>query len=258
MSYRYTEQNREEYLHAGFTILRGLIPAALLADLRRETDRAREIARTQHGAQAQRLQPVYSYPELNPQPFRDFLNLPELRKTVDNILGADFQQTDNMGVLLEPAEKPWTTHWHRDWGYNVDGMDLEQFFEAAKNWNTFNQFNAALYDDHSLWAVPGSQNREDTEEERRAFPHVPPPGPEFTETMTLPERELTCSTYARKMPGAVPVALLAGDCAFYRASIWHIGVYIPYTKRATLHDNFFGPDDLRWQEAVKKMRESRA
>jgi hypothetical protein len=105
MAFRYTEQNREEYITDGFTILRDLIPASLLADLRRETDRAREIARTKHGPQAQRLQPVYAYEELNAQTFRDFLGLEGMRATVEGILGPEHRQTDIMGVLLEPAEK---------------------------------------------------------------------------------------------------------------------------------------------------------
>lgn len=255
MSYSYSEKNREEYFRDGFTILRGLIPAPLLTDLRRETDIAREIARRQQGASAQRLQPVYAYSEVNPTPFREFLDLPELQKTVTEILGPEFQKTENMGVLLEPEREAWATHWHRDWGYNVPDMDLAAFFEAVKNLKVFNQFNAALWDDHSLWAVPGSHNREDTDAERAAFPQIPPPPPALTPEMSPTERELMCADYARSMPGAVPVNLLAGDCAFYRAGMWHLGTYIPYTKRATLHDNFTGPDDMLWREAVRKMQE---
>src|SRR5436305_21825 len=111
MSYRYTDQNREEYFTQGFTILRGLVPATLLSDLRRETDKAREIARAKNGPQTQRLQPVYAYDELNHQTFRDFLNLPEFQKTVFGILGSDHGQSDIMGVLLEPATSAWATNW---------------------------------------------------------------------------------------------------------------------------------------------------
>ena len=57
------------------------------------------------------------------------------------------------------------------------------------------------------------------------------------------------------MPGAVPVPLFAGDVAFYRACGWHIGNYVPYTRRATLHDGYYGPDDLAWQARVAQMRE---
>jgi hypothetical protein len=160
--FHYTEQLREAYVTDGFTVLRGLIPASLLADLRRETDIAREIARTQKGPQTQRLQPVYAYEELDPRPFRDFLNLPELQATVEGILGKGHTQSDIMGVLLEPAEAAWCTHWHRDWGYNHPDVDREAFFRVISNLRLFNQLNAALYDDHSLWVVPGSHAREDT------------------------------------------------------------------------------------------------
>ena len=50
MSYRYSEQRREEYLADGFTVLRNVIPASLIRDLRRETDTAREIAATRRSA----------------------------------------------------------------------------------------------------------------------------------------------------------------------------------------------------------------
>ena len=115
----------------------------------------------------------------------------------------------------------------------------------------FSQLNAALYDDHSLWVVPYSHSREDNEEEHSVFPKVPPPGPALTSNMTPAERESACLTYTRKMPGAKPVQLFAGDVAFYRACQWHIGNYVPYTRRATLHDGFYGPGDLQWQETVR-------
>lgn len=252
MGFHYTEQHRDEYNTDGFTILRGLIPAALLEDLRRETDKAREIARRKHGPQAQRLQPVYEYEDLHPKPFRDFLGLPGMRATVEGILGTGHQPSDIMGVLLEPAENAWCTHWHRDWGYNAPYVDLDAFFASLPNLRMYNQLNAALYDDHSFWVVPGSHNREDSAQEGAAFPVVPPPGPKLRPDMSAAERELTCLEYVRSMPGAVPVTLFAGDVAFYRACQWHIGNYVPYTRRATLHDGFYSDDDRAWQAAVRK------
>lgn len=254
MTFQYSEQHRHEYLTEGFTVLRGLIPATLLADLRRETDTARAIARAKNGPQTQRLQPVYAYEELNPQPFRDFLDLPGMRATVEGILGTEHSPSRIMGVLLEPADEPWCTHWHRDWGYNNPHVDREAFFKAIQDLRLFNQLNAALYDDHSLWAVPGSHNRADTEDERAAFPAIPPPGPELTEGMTAAEREQTCVAYARRLPGAIPVQLFAGDVAFYRNTLWHLGNYVPYIKRATLHDGFFCEGDYAWQAEVERRR----
>jgi hypothetical protein len=86
MPFQYSDQHRIEYFTTGLTVLRGVIPASLLADLRRETDRAREIARRSSGPQSQRLQPVYKYEELNHRPFRDFLQLPGLRASVEEFL----------------------------------------------------------------------------------------------------------------------------------------------------------------------------
>jgi hypothetical protein len=254
-AYRYSERNRGEYFTNDLTVLRGLIPAGLLTDLRREAETAREIAYRQSGPQAQRLQPVYRYAELDHRPFRDFLNLPELRRTVEAILGPDHAASDIMGILFNPRESAWCTAWHRDWGYNVPDIDRDAFFDAALHKPTmFNQLNGALYDDHSLWVVPGSSTRRDTAEEQAAFGGlIPPPGPALTPEMTPEERETVCRDYTRAMPGAVNVVLAAGDVAFYRAVGWHTGNYVPYARRATLHDGFYGPDDRQWQANVPKV-----
>jgi hypothetical protein len=228
MAFHYCERHRDEYVTDGFTVLRGVIPASLLTDLRREAEKAREIARGKQGPQTQRLQPVYAYDELNHQPFRDFLTLPGMAATVEGILGKGHGPTQIMGILLEPEHEAWCTHWHRDWGYNVPDLDMNAFFEAARNLTMFNQLNGALYDDHSLWVVPGSHNREDTAEERAVFPVVPPPGPTLTAGMSAEERERACR--------------------------WHIGNYVPYARRATLHDGYYGPEDYAWRENVPKMQ----
>lgn len=254
MTFQFTEQHRDEYFSAGLTTLRGIIPPSLLSALRRETDKARAIARERGGPQSQRLQPVYRYEELNHRHFRDFLELAGMQATVEGILGAGHETADNMGVLLEPAEQAWCTNWHRDVAHHIPGLDNEWFFQTAANLQTFNQFNAALYDDHSLWLVPGSHHRQDTPEERACFPQMPPASPSLREQMLPEERERACLEYAQAMPGAEPVVLFAGDCAFYRASGWHLGNYVPYLKRATLHDNFQGEDDRVWWEGVRQMR----
>ncbi len=252
MSFQYSEQHRDEYITAGLTVLRGVIPVSLLADLRRETDKARAIARLNSGPQSQRLQPVYGYEELDHRSFRDFLGLPGMQATVEGILGISHQASDNMGVLLEPAQNPWCTNWHRDVAHHIAGLDMQSFQPAARDLRMFNQFNAALYDDHSLWIVPGSHNREDTPEERACFPTAMPVAPELSEDASVEERERVCLEYSYRMPGAVPVVLFAGDCAFYRASGWHLGNYVPYTKRATLHDNFQGDEDRAWWDNVRQ------
>ena len=106
MGFRFSEAHRTQYFTDGLTVLRGLIPASLLSDLRHETDVGRDIARQKHGRQMQRLQPVYAYDELDPQPFRDFLNLPELRATVEGTLGQGYQPTDRMAVFWSRRTMP--------------------------------------------------------------------------------------------------------------------------------------------------------
>jgi len=253
VSFRFTEAHREEYFTDGLTLLRGLIPATLVADLRRETDKGRIIARQKHGRQTQRLQPVYAYEELDPRPFQDFLALPGLRDTVEGTLGTGYEPTERMAVFLEPTDAAWCTTWHRDYG-NVQGVDREAFAQARDNLRMMNQFNAALYDDHSLWVVPGSHNREDTPAERAAIPDVYAHVAELPASLSAAVREMEWLTYTRSMPGARQIVLCAGDVAFYRATSWHIGNYVPYVKRATLHDSFPCEGDLAWQSSVRRIQ----
>ena len=55
--FAYSDLHRDEYYDAGLTVLRRVIPASLLTDLRREAQKAREMARALRGPQTQRLQP---------------------------------------------------------------------------------------------------------------------------------------------------------------------------------------------------------
>jgi hypothetical protein len=251
MSFRYTDRHREEYFARGYTILELLIPPALLGDLRRQAETARKLAREIDGPQAQRLQPVYEHEELDHRPFHDFLELEGMRETVLGILGTEHQPAGLTALLFEPAERPWCNHWHRDWVYNVAGVDPDRFFEHIRDQKVLNQLNGALYQDASLWFVPGSDARRDTEAERAAFPTVPPPPPELA-GLTNEEAEVRCVEYARSMPGAVQVTLEPGDVVFYRASAWHLGNYVPHHRRATLHDAFYQPKDRAWREEVEQ------
>ena len=256
MPFQFNDRHRSEYFSDGVTILRGLIPPSLLNDLRRESDKVRDIARKTHGPQAQRLQPLWSYEGFNHKPFRDFLTLPGLCETVHEILGDEHKPSERMAVFLEPERDAWSGAWHRDWG-NVTGVDQDEFFTTAANVRMYNQMNAALYDDHSFWAVPGSDRRRDTAEEVAAFASYPPEGPDYVEGMSPAERETVSVQYARRMPGGVPVMLFAGDVAFHRACIWHLGCYKPHTKRATLHDSFLCQEDRDWQASIRRIQQSR-
>jgi hypothetical protein len=227
-----------------------VIPASLLRDLRREAEKARELAHAEGGPDAQRLQPVYAYSELNHQVFRDFRSLPVLWEAVEMCLGTERRDSNVMAILFQPSRDPWTTGWHRDLPPlgTTEEQDLNVIFDLKR----YNQFNAALYDDHSFWVVPGSHVRDDTEEERRICKAGPP---DKDAPVSSEEKELACMRHVRSMPGGVNIVLAAGDLAFYRAVAWHLGTYVPYVRRATLHDGFLTAEDLAIGDHARAMDE---
>jgi hypothetical protein len=247
MPFQRSDAHIEEYRTHGYTVFRGIVPPALIADLRREADRGRAQVRERQGPQAQRFQPV-AKSDLDLRPFQDFRELPELREAVSAVLSPrhTYGNVDLMGVLIEPGDLPWCTQWHRDWRDNVPYLDLREWEAVFHNADYFNQCNCALYEDHSLWVVPGSHLRSDLAGEAARFPERPVPGPDL-QGKTSEERERTALEYARSMPGAVQLHLEAGDYALYRNTLWHLGNYVPYARRATLHDFVDTPEFSAWR-----------
>ena len=75
-----------EYLSQGYLIFRGIVPPSLLTDLRREAEKARDLAHKRNGPQTQRIQPLSNYgDELDLKPFYDYTALPELRDAIEKI-----------------------------------------------------------------------------------------------------------------------------------------------------------------------------
>ncbi len=251
MSFRLTDQHIQDYHSLGYTVFRGILPPSLVQDLRRATEDARRIAREVRGAQAQRLQPVGNY-EIDQQPFADYAELPEIVQALEAVLSEDHTYGDRniLGVLLEPAEHPYCTMWHRDWRDNSRGLNLSKWDEVFRDIRYFNQVNCALYEDTCTWVVPGSHLRRDLEGEIERFPDRPVPGPEL-EGKSDENRERACLEYCRSMPGAFRLHLEAGDFALYRSTLWHIGNYVPYRTRATLHDIVSTPEYDVWREEAR-------
>jgi hypothetical protein len=249
MTFKLSDDHTVEFQTQGYTVFKQIIPTALISDLRSATDRARDIARKECGPQVQRLQPVADY-GIDQQPFIDFGELPELVDAVARVLTPRHTPSNpkTLGILLEPAEMPYCTTWHRDWRDNTKiGGDLWR--DVFDDVDYFNQTNCPLYEDSSLWYVPGSHlRREDLPRERALFPKDRPGGViEFSGSSTA-ERERLCREYARSMPGAVQLHLEPGDYALYRPTAWHIGNYVPYIRRATLHDHVTTPDYDDWRD----------
>jgi ectoine hydroxylase-related dioxygenase (phytanoyl-CoA dioxygenase family) len=252
MPFLFSDQHIDEYHTQGYTLFRSILSPSLIADLRRVTDRAREIAREKHGPQAQRLQPVFAY-DLDPQPFEEFGELPPLRDAISRVLSPrhTFGTRALLGVLIEPAERPWCTKWHRDWRDNAPGLDVAAWEAVFHDVNYFNQLNCAVYQDSSTWVVPGSHLRDDLPREQAAFPTGSIPAALLEEGTPNEERERACLEYCRRMPGAVCLHLDAGDFALYRNTLWHLGNYVPYSKRATLHDVVDTPEFIAWRQRVR-------
>lgn len=247
MGFEFTDRHIEEYHSLGYTIFRDIVPPALLADLRRQTDLGRPIARRLYGANAPRLPAASQHPELDLSVFDELDRLPGLTQALEGIFERDAAVMEHMSkareyaVLYEPGDSPYCMPWHRDMRDLFPGLDLDKWHQAIHDPRMFNQSNIALYDDACLWAVPGSHSRRDTPAEIRRFPDRPIQQPDVSR-MSHEAAEYACRQYAMSMPGAQQIFLNAGDYMIYRNTIWHVGVYVPYVKRATIHGALLTPE----------------
>ena len=138
-----------------------------MEDLRRAAAPTPEVARRVGVPQSQRLWPLWAYEELDLRPFRDFLDLPELRAAVELLVDEPREPTEILAIFSEPAETPWCMEWHRDFWELVPDADYGRVVEDPRLFSL--QMNAALYADSSLWIVPGSHFRGETSEEAEAL-----------------------------------------------------------------------------------------
>ena len=249
MAFTLTDKHYFEFYSLGYTVFQSVLPPALIADLRRVSARGTEIIRRKTQANVQRFQPVSAF-DIDQKPFEDYRDLAVLRDAFAALLSPRHQhgKLNILGVLIEPAERPWCTNWHRDHLHHMQGLNQENV--NYTDIDLFNQINCALYEDSSTWVVPGSHLRDELPSEVAAFQKPPVPGPDLENT-TPEEAEARCLQYCRRMPGAVQLCLNAGDLAVYRNNLWHIGNYTPYKKRATLHDALDTDAYVAWRDALK-------
>jgi len=144
--------------------------------------------------------------------------------------------------LLEPAERPWATAWHRDFGACQRRVNMEVFRELRVNPRYFYQVNCALFEDTCTWYVPGSHLRDDFPEEAAIERNSPWQIGFDQDGLTTEELERFCLDYVESMPGGIRLHLDAGDFCLYRPHGYHIGCYAPYKRRATLHDSVWTPE----------------
>jgi hypothetical protein len=222
---------RAQFAEQGFVVLRGAIPAPLLSELRvavRPLQAAQAAGKTESPQRHQTcLEPAWFQ-----HAFIDFLNLEANNRAAAEIIGVDDPAelcggASLLAVLLGHDEDH-CLQWHRDHGER--GQTTAMWQRASR----FIQTNCALYDDPSLWVVPGSHNRPSTAAEGHwAATH--PSG-----KLPLPEHHASLSG----MPGSINVPLQAGDCVLYNSLIWHAASYLPAAvrPRATFHSGWRHPD----------------
>src|SRR5687768_1263147 len=108
----YDSSDLIQYRSLGYVVFRGALPTSLVQDMREQVDSAAELARAIHGPDAQRLQPLSAYPEIDQTPFGEFAELPKLREAIETFCGPDYTYADpeGLGLFLEPAEAAWCTN----------------------------------------------------------------------------------------------------------------------------------------------------
>ena len=119
MAFQFQDSMVNEYLSQGYLIFRGIVPPSLLSDLRKEAEKARDLAHKLNGPQTQRIQPLSNYgDELNLKPFYDYTELPELRDATQKLLGDNYTHghVDIMGLLVEPCDHPLACRLASRWG----------------------------------------------------------------------------------------------------------------------------------------------
>lgn len=232
---------RDQFDTQGFLRLKEAIPCHILKGLREGLDPLRE-ARDELGDRPTRyqtiLEPKYYHPS-----FAEFLNLDITNRAAASIIGTDELMVAGLACLLGCAEHV-VCKWHRDTA-SMDPTELDLLLNQYPN--ALVQTNCAVYDDVSLWVVPGSHQRGDTPEETAwsaRFDELAFVGPIQAAQAIDPD------VFAG-MPGAVNVRLKAGDCLLYNPLLWHAAEYRPEWKRCTLHG---GWKDVRLLEKFSLLR----
>ena len=138
----------------------------------------------------------------------DALTHPQILDVIEALIGKRLKY-HLCTLLVSSEQKPYHINWHRD--ASPDGeVPLETLLNRLRS---HVQLNGALYDDETLYIVPGSHRRELTDAERAVLQQTP----------------------KAAMPNQLVVELKAGDIVFYNSSLLHKGYNLDGSKRQTLH-----------------------
>ena len=183
MAFGFSDEDNEQYEREGYVIFREIVPASLMNDIRNAIEPVEEFiahnARVDSRAgkrekpDMRRYGPLSEYEHLMPslKPIQDFCELPALLDAVQRITSPEcnYGTPETLEVLRSPAAI-FSTAWHRDFlrtpGESGAPTYQELFDDMAKEPTWFHQFNCPLYRELSLWYVPGTYNKDDTDAQR--------------------------------------------------------------------------------------------
>ncbi len=148
------------------------------------------------------------HPSIRERALVDALAHPQILNVIEALIGKRLKY-HLCTLLVSSEQKPYHINWHRD--ASPDGeVPIETLLNRLRS---HVQLNGALYDDETLYIVPGSHRRELTEAERTVLQQTP----------------------KAAMPNQLTVKLKAGDIVFYNSSLLHKGYNLDGSKRQTLH-----------------------
>lgn len=151
------------------------------------------------------------------EPIHHAFHHPKVLNVVEQLLGPNLI-VNNASILAANPGTSYSLGWHRDI-IQIPEDEIEDRLFSPERFHNSVQINLPLVEENSLWVVPRSHNRPNTEEENKAFAgskHYAPKG--------------------AKMPGGVPVKLNAGQAVFYNNNLIHRGYSEKMTiPRRTIH-----------------------
>ena len=148
------------------------------------------------------------HPSIREESLVDALAHPQILDVIKALIGERLRY-HLCTLLVNSARKPYHINWHRDSAPDGE-VPLETLLGRLRS---HVQLNGALYDDETLYIVPGSHRRELADAERAVIQQTP----------------------KAAMPNQLVVKLEAGDIVFYNSSLLHKGYNPNDTKRQTLH-----------------------
>ena len=148
------------------------------------------------------------HPSIREAALVESLGHPQILDVIESLIGARLRY-HLCTLLVSPERKPYHINWHRDSARDGE-VPREQLIAKLRS---SAQLNGALYNDETLFIVPGSHRREITDTERHILQNSP----------------------QADMPNQMAVQLKAGDIVFYNSSLLHKGYNRSGAIRQTLH-----------------------